>query len=104
MTVNLTNMTIEQLQDLIKDAETAIRRKQREQRSEVIQQMRQLASTIGVSVEISSGGKTTKKTKSAAKYRNPKNAGQTWTGRGPKPKWFKDAIAGGKKPEDLAIK
>ena len=104
MSVNLSNMSIDQLQDLVKDAEAAIRKKQREQRSEVIQQMRQLASTIGVSVEITGTGPKKKKTKSAPKYRNPKNTGQTWTGRGPQPKWFKEALASGKKPEDLLIK
>lgn len=104
MTVNLSNMSIDQLQDLIKDAESTIRKKQREQRSEVIQQMRQLASTIGVSVEITTTGPKKKKTKSAPKYRNPKNSSQTWTGRGPQPKWFKDAIAAGKKSDDMLIK
>ncbi|MBT8454686.1 MAG: H-NS histone family protein [Rhodobacteraceae bacterium] len=37
-----------------------------------------------------------KKTKSAAKYRNPKDASQTWTGRGRQPGWIKDAISAGK--------
>ena len=31
-------------------------------------------------------------------------AGNTWTGRGKRPNWFKDALAAGKKPEDLAAK
>jgi DNA-binding protein H-NS len=34
-----------------------------------------------------------------AKYRD--DAGNTWTGHGRRPQWFKDAIAGGKKLEDL---
>jgi DNA-binding protein H-NS len=29
---------------------------------------------------------------------------QTWTGMGPKPKWLKDAIAGGKKLEEFAAR
>lgn len=29
-------------------------------------------------------------------------AGNTWTGRGRRPKWFTDAIAAGKTPEQLA--
>ncbi len=31
-------------------------------------------------------------------------AGNSWTGRGKRPNWFKAAIAAGKKPEDLAVK
>ncbi|MBU6258836.1 MAG: H-NS histone family protein [Burkholderiales bacterium] len=36
---------------------------------------------------------------SAAKYSD--GAGRTWTGRGRQPQWFKDALAAGKKPEEL---
>jgi DNA-binding protein H-NS len=41
-----------------------------------------------------------KRRKSAVKYRD--DAGNTWTGRGRKPRWFQDAVAAGKKPEDMA--
>lgn len=34
-----------------------------------------------------------------AKYRDAD--GNTWSGRGPKPKWFKAALAAGKSPDDL---
>lgn len=34
------------------------------------------------------------------KYRD--DAGNTWSGRGPKPGWFKAALAAGHTPEDLA--
>mgnify|MGYP000252750028 CR=1 FL=1 len=37
------------------------------------------------------------------KYANPSDKAQTWTGRGRQPQWFKDAVASGKTPEDLAI-
>lgn len=45
-----------------------------------------------------SGGQ---KAASAAKFRN--DAGDSWSGRGPKPGWFKAAIAAGKTPEELAV-
>ncbi|WP_171182320.1 H-NS family nucleoid-associated regulatory protein, partial [Ruegeria sp. HKCCD8929] len=35
------------------------------------------------------------KSKAAPKYRNPGNADQTWTGRGRKPQWVIEALAGG---------
>ncbi|NDY90562.1 H-NS histone family protein [Ideonella livida] len=40
--------------------------------------------------------------KVAAKYRNPAS-GETWTGRGLKPKWLAAALAEGKALEDFAI-
>jgi DNA-binding protein H-NS len=36
-------------------------------------------------------------------YRNPCNSAETWTGRGRKPKWVRDALARGVYLEDLAI-
>lgn len=38
----------------------------------------------------------------APKYHD--GAGRTWTGVGKRPNWFKDALASGKKAEDLAIR
>ena len=35
------------------------------------------------------------KAKNAARYRNPNDATQTWSGRGRKPQWIKDAEAAG---------
>lgn len=37
------------------------------------------------------------------KYRNPANAGDTWTGRGKAPRWMADLLAKGKKKEDFLI-
>ena len=38
-----------------------------------------------------------------AKYRNPKDASQTWTGRGRKPNWLVDAVKKGAKIDSFAI-
>jgi DNA-binding protein H-NS len=47
-----------------------------------------------------SPGAATKKPASSAKYSD--GAGNSWTGRGPMPKWMKAAIASGKKREDFS--
>jgi DNA-binding protein H-NS len=39
----------------------------------------------------------------APKYRNPENPGETWAGRGLKPRWLSAAIKSGKKQEDFLI-
>jgi len=39
----------------------------------------------------------------APKYRDP-SSGKTWSGRGLQPLWFRDALNGGKRPEELEIK
>jgi DNA-binding protein H-NS len=45
---------------------------------------------------------TAEKTVSPAKFRDPAT-GKTWTGNGKRPGWFVDALASGKKAEELAI-
>src|SRR6266478_8714968 len=41
--------------------------------------------------------------KVAPKYRNPENPGETWAGRGLKPRWLTAAIKTGKKADDFLI-
>ena len=45
---------------------------------------------------------TAKKTVSAPKYSD--GAGNSWSGKGPTPKWLKDAMAGGKSREEFLVK
>ena len=43
------------------------------------------------------------RSKSAAKYANPEDRSQTWTGRGRKPKWLVARLKKGAKMDDFAI-
>jgi len=47
------------------------------------------------------GRKRARPTIGQIRYRD--EHGNAWTGHGKRPNWFKDAIASGKKPEDLAV-
>jgi len=47
-------------------------------------------------------GRPAMKKKGVIRFRD--DAGHTWTGVGKRPNWFKDAIAGGKTAEDLAVR
>ena len=44
------------------------------------------------------------KSKKARVVRFRDDAGNTWIGRGPRPKWLTDALAAGKKVEDFAVR
>lgn len=46
--------------------------------------------------------KAAKAAKAAPSVKYKDDAGNTWSGLGPRPGWFKDALAAGKSPEDLA--
>lgn len=43
------------------------------------------------------------RSKSAAKYANPENKSETWTGRGRKPNWLVARLKKGAKIEDFAL-
>jgi DNA-binding protein H-NS len=102
--INLENLTPTELQALLKDAQTALEQKQSSMRKEVIAQIKELAASINVTVEIIDDKKAKKaKSSVAAKYANPNNSGQTWTGRGLQPKWLKVLIAEGRNIDDFLI-
>lgn len=75
-------------------------------RSSAIAKVRALMQEYGLTVaDLSGRAKGVPKasgSKVAPKYRN-KATGETWTGRGLKPKWLQAAINGGAKLQDFAI-
>lgn len=95
-----------ELKAVIENAEKALREKQLSKRKEVVAQIKELALSIGVTVEIIDGEKKIEKTvaKVAAKYRNPDDANQTWTGRGVAPKWMQALINAGRDKAEFEIR
>jgi DNA-binding protein H-NS len=50
------------------------------------------------------GKSPSKRSKVAAKYRNPADHSQTWSGRGRPPRWFKAALRKGRTERSLLIR
>ena len=77
--------------------------------SQAREQILHIAQSAGLSVKDllskrapkSNAGKSAAAGAVAAKYRNPANAAQQWSGRGRQPQWFKDHIASGKSADDI---
>jgi len=92
--VNLSGMTVEALMDLRKQVDEALH----ERRAEI---ERQLAALAGGRRVVGGGGSALKGRKVPPKYRSP--SGETWAGRGAKPRWLVAAIKGGKKLDDFLI-
>ncbi len=88
------NKSQEELLAIIAEAQAHLEALKRTKHKEVIAQIKELAASIGVTVEIHEAVKATS-AKIPAKYRNPDNYSQTWTGRGLAPKWLKALIAEG---------
>lgn len=86
-----------ELQAVIENAEKALKNKQANKRKEVISQIKELAASIDVIVEIHEPEKKSvrKGAKVAIKYRHPGDHNKTWTGRGVAPKWMQELLSAG---------
>lgn len=103
--IDLSKLSVEELQTLAQDIEQEIVTRREAERERVLTQMRELAGSLGMSLEDvlkmergKGGGGVV-----AAKYRHPEDPSLTWTGRGKRPAWVNEALASGKSLEDLAI-
>jgi len=97
--VNVSGMTVEALMDLRKRVDEMLV----EHRAEIEQQLERMDRAIAVltgprgKVPVSA----LRGRKVPPKYRGP--SGETWAGRGARPKWMVDALKKGKKMEDFLI-
>jgi DNA-binding protein H-NS len=91
--INLSGMTVDALMDLRKQVdETLLKRR--------VELQKQLERMGGARV-VRAGGSTLKGRKVPPKYRGP--SGETWAGRGAKPRWLVAAIKDGKKLDEFLI-
>src|SRR5215472_13501835 len=94
--VNLSGMTVEALMNLRKRVDEMLHRR----RAELEKQLESMA-VVGGRRVVRGGGSALKGTKVPPKYRSP--SGETWAGRGARPRWLVAAIKGGKKLDDFLI-
>src|SRR5215469_16011334 len=98
--VSLSGMTVDALMDLRKRVDRMLL----EHRAEIekqIERMDRAIAVVGGRKVVRGGGSALKGRKVPPKYRS--RSGETWAGRGAKPKWLVDAIKGGRKLEDFLI-
>ena len=92
--INLSGMTVEALMDLHERIDETLHKR----RAELQMQL----AALGVARVVRRGrGSVLKGRKVPPKYRGP--SGETWAGRGAKPRWLVAAIKGGKKLDDFLI-
>jgi DNA-binding protein H-NS len=105
-TINLAHLSSTDLQQLEVDVEVEIKEREQQKVADARKKILAIAQSVGMDVKDLMGKTPTKKRSSkpvAAKYRNPADAGQTWTGRGRKPKWVEALLAEGKALAELGI-
>ena len=106
--VNVDKLSLKELVDLEAKVKKALALARDRERSELKKKMADLAETHGFSVAelfgaTRSRGPGKNKSVGIAKYANPENKADTWTGRGRKPNWLVDRLKKGSKLGDFEI-
>lgn len=106
MTVDLETLNQRQLNELIEQAKNRQTELAKQSisvvRDRIEAMLKDECLTIG-DIYPGRGRRSGRKSAVAPKYRNPDNYEQTWSGRGKRPHWFKDALAAGISDRDLLI-
>ena len=95
--VNLSGMSVEALMDLRKRVDEMLL----ERRAELQKQLERMDALVGGRRVVRGGGSALKGRKVPPKYRGP--SGESWAGRGARPRWLAAAIKGGRKLDDFLI-
>lgn len=107
MAIDLNGLNAAELEALAKEIETRKVEVEKEAKQSAYAEMLAIAEKHGVPFEevvALHGGKGRKSgAKAPAKYANPADPSQTWSGRGRKPAWVHEALEAGKSIEDLEI-
>jgi len=97
---NLESMTVDQLWDLHELVVAELSHKIAAEKTLLEDRLRKLESAV------TNGARRERRPypKVFPKYRNPKNRGETWAGRGKQPRWLAAQLKGGKKLDDFLIR
>ena len=101
---DLEALSLSELKRMQKDVAKAISTYQDRQKAEARVKVEAFARDLGYSLAELVGAETkTARAPVAAKYRHPENPALTWSGRGRRPQWFVEALAGGGTAGDMEI-
>ena len=103
--MDLNTLSLEELKDLQDKVAIAIFDFEKRKKAETLVELKALAQSKGFSLEelLDNGKANKKKTPVAAKYADPANPDNTWSGRGRKPKWLAAALENGASIENFAL-
>lgn len=106
--LNFDKMSLRELVDLENKVAKAIAAARDKERQELKRKMSEMAETHGFSVNELFGGRGGRaggkgKSLGVARYANPDDRSDTWTGRGRKPNWLLERLKKGAKLEDFAL-
>lgn len=105
--MDLSALTIAQLRDLQLQIPTEIKRREVQEKTDILNEVRAFAKARGYAIEDLLGKEAKIKAvagiKVKVKYRHPENAELEWTGRGRTPKWVSAWTADGRSLDSLLV-
>ncbi|MES2151394.1 MAG: H-NS histone family protein [Pseudomonadota bacterium] len=102
--MDLSNMSVGDLRNLQDQIKQEMKKREHLEVAKAREQILAIAQSVGVPLKDLIGSGIRAKTGTvAARYRNPENASEQWTGRGRQPKWVKAWVDGGKSIDLLRI-
>ncbi|RCT89688.1 H-NS family nucleoid-associated regulatory protein [Acinetobacter baumannii] len=108
MSINIENLSIEELKNLQVEADKLIEQKTEQSILDAYDQILAIAENTGYTVAelLEIGAKRNKQANRKSvepRYRSKTNESDTWTGRGKQPRWLAAEIEAGAKLEDFLI-
>lgn len=104
--MDLSSMTAAQLRDLQQQIPVELKRREAQDKANILNEVRAFAKARGFALEELVGKEAKIKAptgKVKVKYRHPENATLEWTGRGRQPKWVGEWLAKGGTLDSLTV-
>ena len=105
--MDLTTLTVAQLRELQQQIPAEIKRRESQEKTNVLNELKELAKAKGYSLDELLGAREVKAKASTGKvkvkYQHPGNSDLQWTGRGRQPKWVGEWLASGNTLDALLV-
>ena len=104
MDINLNDLSLKELKELQAQVAKAVSSFEDRKKRAAIAELEEMARAKGFSLaELTGATIVRKRAPATAKFANPADKSDTWSGRGRKPRWYEAALRDGKTPADLSI-
>jgi DNA-binding protein H-NS len=102
--IDINALSLKELKDLQAQVGKAIATYEDRKKKAALAELEDKARAMGFSLaELTGAASVRKRSPTVARYANPADVSDTWSGRGRKPRWFIAALAAGRSPQELAI-